>query len=347
MLRRLLPVLFLTALLVFPAAVPAQRDRGDETEIEVTIRVVTDDWGEPEDTGKPHAMLKIRNDLDRSADLGFKGPSRYDESVRDRRTGKLNVAPGRYEVRVSASALSPWMDTYQFEGGREYAIRVRSSKIPSTAPGTPGLAEDPDTATAAGGDVIFNDDFDYSKPEWQQVGGFWETSNGLALQKTDDPRTLNAIRYIKTPRISDATIETELRVRPYWPTQFTDSDADRQLQHNIRYIVGGGIVFRMKDPDNFYMFRLAGEEGAVLGRMVGGEWFDIENPRVRDFLEGFRLGFRDTTYKLRVEIYANRIKCYINGEPVVNTVDNTFSLGHVGLVTFKTAAEFEYLKITR
>ncbi len=335
------------ALLVLPTAVLAQGDRGDETGIEVTIRMVTDDWGDPKDTGKPHATVKIRNDLDRSADLGFKGPSSYDESVRDHRTGKLNVAPGSYEIRVSASALAPWMGTQRFEGGREYALRIRSSRTVPTAEVAPPVEVDPeDRGGGSRADVIFRDDFDYGKPEWQQVGGFWETADGLARQKSDDPRSLNAIRYIKTPRVSDAVIETELRVRPYRPAQFTDSDADQQLKRNIRYVVGAGIIFRMKDPDNFYMFRLAGEEGAVLGKMVGGEWIDIENPRVRDFLEGYRLGFRDT-YRLRVEVGANRIRCYINDEPVVNTVDSTFSLGHVGLVTFKTAAEFDYVKITR
>ncbi len=346
---RILQILILIALLVLPAAVLAQRDRGDETEIEVSIRLVTDDWGDPTDTGKPHAVVKIRNDLDRSADLGFKGPSRYDESVRDRRTGKLNVAPGNYEVRVSAGALVPWMDTHRFEGGREYGLRIRSSRSVPTGETTPPLEVDPEDrgGGAGGANVIFNDDFDYGKPEWQQVGGFWETSDGIARQKTDDPRSLNAIRYVKTPRISDAVIDTEVRVRPYWPAQFTESDADQQLKHNIRYVVGAGIIFRMKDPDNFYMFRLAGEEGAVLGKMVGGEWIDLKNPRVRDFLEGYRLGFRDVTYRLRVEVHANRIRCYINDEPVVNTIDSEFTLGHVGLVTFKSAAEFEYLKVTR
>ncbi len=218
----------------------------------------------------------------------------------------------------------------------------------------PGCASaDPEQAPPAvdtARNVIFYDNFDYAKGEWQQVSGYWETLDGHLIQKTDDPRQLNAIRYILTPRIADATIETEVRIRPDRPEQWTSSAADEELARNIRYIIGAGIVFRMQNPDNYYMFRLAGEEGAVLGRMIDGQWNgqDLCNPRVRDFLEGSRIGFRaDNWYRLKVEAYANRLTVYINDEPVCSAVDSTYAIGGVGLVTFKTAADFDYIKVTR
>jgi hypothetical protein len=217
----------------------------------------------------------------------------------------------------------------------------------------PGCASaEPQTAPPAvdtARDVIFYDNFSQIQGTWQQVSGIWETLDGHLIQKTDDPRHLNAIRYIQTPRIADATIETEVRIRPYRPEQWTSSPADEQLARNIRYIIGAGIVFRMQDPDNFYMFRLAGEEGAVLGRMIDGQWNepDLCNPRVRDFLEGSRIGFRrDNWYRLKVEAYGSRMTVFINGEPVCSAVDATFTIGHVGLVTFKTAADFDYVKVS-
>lgn len=207
----------------------------------------------------------------------------------------------------------------------------------------------PQTAAQVGPKTIYYDTFDFVKPEWQQVSGIWEVRDGFLLQKSDDPRQLNTIRYLQTPRVSDATIETLVRINPSRPTMWTDSPADRDLANNIRYIIGAGIIFRMRDQQNFYMFRLAGEEGAVLGRMVDGQWnnTDLCNPRVRDFLEGSRIGFRqDNWYRLKVDAYANRIQVYINDEPVCSAVDNTFNLGQVGLVTFKTGADFDYLKVT-
>lgn len=206
------------------------------------------------------------------------------------------------------------------------------------------VASQPDV----GNKTVYFDAFNNIKPEWQQTAGVWEVVDGWLVQRTDDPRQLNAIKYILSPRVADATIETDVRVRPYRPDQWTDSPEDRELARNIRYIIGAGIIFRMKDAGNYFMFRLAGEEGAVLGKMVDGEWTDIQNPRVRGMLRGDRIGFRpDNVYRLKVECYGSSIKCYINDEPVCTGNDSQFDLGQVGLVTFKTAAEFDFIKVTR
>ena len=222
-----------------------------------------------------------------------------------------------------------------------------SALLPACTTAAPAPA--PQTvAPETGTNVIYDDRFDSVKGEWQQVSGIWEVLDGHLVQKTDDPRQLNAIRYIQTPRIADASIETEVRIRPDRPAQWTSSQADEEMRRNIRFIIGAGIVFRMRDTNNFYMFRLAGEEGAVLGRMIDGQWNeeDLCNPRVRDFLEGSRIGFTaDNWYRLKVEVYGNRITVFINDEPVCSATDNTFGIGNVGLVTFKTPADFDYIKV--
>lgn len=213
--------------------------------------------------------------------------------------------------------------------------------------GNPAPAASPGPAQAASGPrTIFYDTFDNVKPEWQQVSGTWEIRAGELVQRSDDPRQLNAIRFITTPRISDATIETFVQIAPVLPATITANDSE--LLEGVRYKIGAGIVFRMTDPRNFYMFRLAGEEGAVLGRMQDGEWNerDLCNPRVRDFLSGERIGFRrDNWYRLKVEAYGNRLVVSINDEPVCSVNDDSFGIGQVGLVTFKTAAAFDHIKI--
>jgi hypothetical protein len=93
------------------------------------------------------------------------------------------------------------------------------------------------------------------------------------------------------------------------------------------------------------MFRLAGEEGAVLGKMVDGEWIDIANPRSANFLPERVKFSRANWYRLKVDAYGSRIVCYINDSVVVSRTDTTFSLGNFGLVTFKTKADFDYFKV--
>jgi len=194
--------------------------------------------------------------------------------------------------------------------------------------------------------TIFYDNFNFRKNEWQQIRGNWRfVSSGFLLQTSADTRHANSIIYINHPQVANATIETFVRIKPILPRTITGSMQDQRMLNNVRYIIGAGIVFRMSNQDNFYMFRLAGEEGAVLGKMVNGEWIDIANPRSADYLRE-RIKFSGNNwYRLKVRSYGNRITCYINDSAVVNAVDNTFGLGRVGLCTFKTSADFDFIRI--
>lgn len=195
--------------------------------------------------------------------------------------------------------------------------------------------------------TIFYDNFNTRKNEWQQIRGNWRVdTRGFFLQRSADPRSLNSIIYVDHPQAADATYETYVRVKPDLPSTITSSMQDQRLLNNVRYIIGAGIVFRMRDSNNFYMFRLAGEEGAVLGKMVDGEWIDIANPRSANYLPE-RVKFSESNwYRLKVEAYGSRIVCYINDSVVASSTDTTFSLGNFGLVTFKTMADFDYFKVS-
>lgn len=194
--------------------------------------------------------------------------------------------------------------------------------------------------------TIFYDNFNNRKNEWQQIRGNWKVDpRGFFLQRSADPRDLNSIIYVDHPQAADATYETYVRVNPDLPSYITGSMQDQRLLNNVRYIIGAGIIFRMRDANNFYMFRLAGEEGAVLGKMVDGEWIDIANPRSSNFLPE-RVKFSEANwYRLKVDAYGSRIVCYINDSVVASKTDTTFSLGSFGLVTFKTKADFDFFKV--
>lgn len=203
--------------------------------------------------------------------------------------------------------------------------------------------------------VVLSDDFSPSATNlrnlWQSNGkGTWMVQgpissapgcqDGCLSQNSEDPRALNAIDYVSAPTLADGQIETVVR------TSYDLSVAETQERlNNLKSFTGAGLVFRMVDLNNFYMFRLAGEEGVVLGKMVNGTWTDIGNPRRVDFLDGGKLRPK-TWYKLKVETNGDRIQAFINDNPVINTTDSSFSVGKFGVTTFKTAADFEYLKAT-
>lgn len=201
---------------------------------------------------------------------------------------------------------------------------------------------------ATDANTIFFDNFNNRKNEWQQVSGNWIIAQqGFMVQKTSDPRMLNCLMYVSHPQAAHCSIETYVRIVPDLPSVITDSAADQALVRNVRYIIGAGIIFRMKDNNNYYMFRLAGEEGAVLGKMVNGVWVDIANPRSIDFLPERVRFSRNNWYRLKVVCNGDNITCYINDSVVVNKSDTQFSLGRFGLCTFKTRADFDYFKVYR
>lgn len=164
--------------------------------------------------------------------------------------------------------------------------------------------------------------------------------DGCLKQQSEDPRALNAQYFVRSPQMADGVVETEVRMA-YDTSITTDPDRIRE----IKQFLGAGIVFRSQNDNNYYMFRLAGEEGCVLGKMVNNVWTDIANPRRVDFLEGGKIK-SNQWYALKVIARGQNIKCFINDNPVINTYDSSFSVGKFGVATFKTMADFEYLKVT-
>jgi len=182
------------------------------------------------------------------------------------------------------------------------------------------------------------------KAYWTWEGatpGFFGCENGCLKQNSEDIRALNAIMYVSAPQISNATIEVKTRI-------FYDKSSSPTAEElaNQRKFIGSGIIFRMVDSNNYYMFRLAGEEGAVLGKMVNNDWIDLANPRRLDFLVGGRIK-PSTWYTLKVKVSGSNIQCFINDSPVINMNDTNspFTVGYFGVSTFKCFADFEYIDV--
>jgi hypothetical protein len=189
--------------------------------------------------------------------------------------------------------------------------------------------------------VLLADSFDNYDPHWRQVRGQWALVNGNLLQGRDDARELNTMMFNDSVNVADAEITTEVSILHDLPQILVAGDDE--LLTTKRRVAGAGLVFRYQDDRNFYLFRTAGEEGVVLGKVVDGEWHELANPRAIDFA-GVLLK-SDTPYRLRVRVVGNRIQAWIGDRAVANIQDDSLGTGRVGLATFRSKAAFSALRI--
>jgi hypothetical protein len=189
--------------------------------------------------------------------------------------------------------------------------------------------------------VLLSESFDNYDPHWRQVRGHWALVEGNLLQARDDARELNAVMFNDSVSVADADITTEVSTLLDMPQVILASDDE--LLRTKRRVAGAGLVFRYQDEDNFYLFRTAGEEGVVLGKVVNGEWHELANPRAADFA-GVMLK-SGTPYTLRVRIVGNRIQAWIGDRAVANIEDDSLGTGRIGLATFRSKASFSALRI--
>ncbi|KAB0670472.1 DUF1080 domain-containing protein [Oryzomonas sagensis] len=87
-----------------------------------------------------------------------------------------------------------------------------------------------------------------------------------------------------------------------------------------------GIIFRIRDKDNYYILRAnALEDNVNIYTYAGG--------RRRSVREGSAKVPSGTWQELRVEVRGNRIRGFLNNKQVVEAIDDTFKAGKVGLWT--------------
>lgn len=87
-----------------------------------------------------------------------------------------------------------------------------------------------------------------------------------------------------------------------------------------------GIIFRIQNKDNYYILRANALE---------------DNINIYKYVGGWRSAIQESSAKvpsgrwqeLRVEVKGNHIRGFLNGKQVVETTDNTFKTGKIGLWT--------------
>jgi hypothetical protein len=88
----------------------------------------------------------------------------------------------------------------------------------------------------------------------------------------------------------------------------------------------GGLIFRVQDRDNYYVLVAdALEKSVTLAKRVGGQ--------SRDVADGAAEVAAGRWHDLRVEATGNRLRGFLDGQPVVEATDDSHRSGQVGLWT--------------
>jgi len=151
----------------------------------------------------------------------------------------------------------------------------------------------------------------------------------------------NVLNVLSPHTVGDFTAETAVVFYSARPSAYDDA-VDRERSVELRRRAGAGLVFRYQDPANYYMVRTGGENGIEIGKMVNNQYTSLKFvPTER--LENFLVPERSTV--LRVVARGSQIDAYVDNNLVARVQDTSFSMGQVGLITFRIKAGFLYFSL--
>ena len=155
--------------------------------------------------------------------------------------------------------------------------------------------------------IKLRDDFSSKNPAWKVFEGNWQFKNSEVVQNSVDDY------FPVILRINQQFSNLDISVN------FTPVSG--------RVDASGGIIFRAKDQNNYYIVRANALE---------------DNFRLYTFINGSRSQIASATvtppsinkaHQIRVITKGNHIQAYLNNELKIDYHDNTFSNGYVGLWT--------------
>jgi hypothetical protein len=210
-------------------------------------------------------------------------------------------------------------------------------------PDTPAAvpAEKPASQQTSGKQLAYNFDSDTSGQLPAKFHG--AKTGGGAEEKwvvTTDPTSPSKPNVVA----QTSTDQTDYR----FPLLISDEGSFRDLDLSVKFKAvsgsvdrAGGLVFRLKDANNYYIVRANALEN---------------NYRLYHVVNGRRSQFAGANFKvtsgewheLRVEAVSNKITCYYDGSKKIETTDDTFKdAGKVGLWTkADSVTYFDDLKVT-
>jgi hypothetical protein len=210
-------------------------------------------------------------------------------------------------------------------------------------PATPAAvaAEQPAPQPASGKQFVYN--FDSDTPG-QLPAKFHSAKTGGGAQEkwavTADPTAPSKPNVVA----QTSTDQTDYR----FPLLISDEGSFQNLDLSVKFKAvsgnidrAGGLVFRLRDPNNYYIVRANALENNY-------RLYHVVNARRRQFAGA---NFKVTSgewHELRVEAVGNKITCYYDGSKKIQATDDTFKdAGKVGLWTkADSVTYFDDLKVT-
>ncbi len=100
-----------------------------------------------------------------------------------------------------------------------------------------------------------------------------------------------------------------------------------------------GVMTRYTDENNYYYFALRSSKVMSLRKLVDGQIVELGRT-------GFTLG-TGNWHTLKLEAVGNRLRAYVNGQLLMQVADSSHPVGISGIVTYRAAALFDYLRVER
>ncbi len=210
-------------------------------------------------------------------------------------------------------------------------------------PATPAAvaAEKPAPQQTSGKQSVYNFDSDTSG---QLPANFHSAKTGGGTQEkwvvTGDP-TAPSKRNVVAQTSTD---QTDYR----FPLLISDEGSFQDLDLSVKFKAvsgsidrAGGLVFRLKDPNNYYIVRANALENNY-------RLYHVVNGRRSQFAGANLKVTSGEWHELRVEAVGNKIACYYDGNKKIEATDDTFKdAGKIGLWTkADSVTYFDDLKVT-
>jgi hypothetical protein len=250
-----------------------------------------------------------------------------DKDADEQQAGASKAAAGQ-QAAAQKSAEKP--DADEGEEGEE-------------GPATPAslVSEKPAPQQTSGKQFIYN--FDSDK-QGQLPATFHSAKTGAGTQEkwvvTVDPTAPSKPNVVA----QTSTDQTDYR----FPLLISDDGSFQDLDLTVKFKAvsgsidrAGGLVFRLKDPNNYYIVRANALENNY-------RLYHVVNGRRSQFAGANLKVTSGEWHELRVEVVGNKIACYYDGNKKIEATDDTFKdAGKVGLWTkADSVTSFDDLKVT-
>jgi Domain of Unknown Function (DUF1080) len=209
-------------------------------------------------------------------------------------------------------------------------------------PATPAAVaqEKPAPLQPAGKQFVY--DFDSDTPRELPAKFHTAKTGGGSSEKwavTGDPTAPSKPNVVA----QTSTDQTDYR----FPLLIADEGSFQDLDISVRFKAvsgrvdrAGGLVFRLKDPNNYYIVRANALENNY-------RLYHVVNGRRSQFAGANLKVTSGEWHELRVEVVGNKITCYYDGDKKIEATDGTFKdAGKVGLWTkADSVTYFDNLKV--